>query len=140
MTRCTTWRLRRTGFCLLMSLVILAVAGLLLLQSIRQVRAAHAVVDLQIGGRQAHWLARAGESLARARLRQNPAYAGEVWTVPPGELTSGAAQVAIVVEPVQDQPQFRRVQISAQYGVAPPRRLRTERTFVLDVNTGALLP
>lgn len=140
MIRRTARTLRRAGFCMLMSLVLLAVAGLLLLQSMRQIRVAHEVIDLQIRSRQVHWLARAGESLAQARLRQDPAYTGEVWTVPPRELSAGEAQVAIVVEPVQDPLRFRRVQISAQYGVAPPRQLHTERTFILDLNTGAPLP
>lgn len=140
MIRRTARTLPRAGFCMLMSLGILTTAGLLLLQSMRQMHVGHEVIDLQIRSRQAHWLARAGESLAQARLREDPGYAGEVWTVPPDELMADEAQAAIVVEPVQDQPQLRRVQISARYGVAPPRQLRTQRTFILDIHTGALLP
>lgn len=127
---------RRAGFCLMISMVILAVAGLLSLQWMRQLRAADAVIDAQARGRQAHWLAQAGESLARARLRQDPNYAGEVWNVPAGSLPDGTALVTLQVERVPERPRLRRVHILARYGSSPPHQVRAERTVVVELNEG----
>lgn len=123
----------RAGFCLMASLVLLAAAGMLAMQWLREMRAAQAAIDLQIRGRQAEWLAASGAALARARLRQDAFYAGESWSLPPGPDLVGTAQVAIAVEPEAGQPHSRRVRIVAQYGDAPPHQLRAERIVVIHL-------
>ncbi|MCL6502329.1 MAG: hypothetical protein K6T86_06550 [Pirellulales bacterium] len=126
----------RAGFCLMVSLVLLAAAGVLAMQWLRELRAAQAAIDLQIRSRQAEWLAASGATLARARLRQDASYAGETWSPP----LAAAAHVVITVQQVAGQPQCRRIRIVAQYGDAPLHQLRAQRIVVVPMNQGESRP
>src|SRR5687768_7861668 len=122
---------------------VLAALGLALALSVAMLQASafeRRLVRRQAWQGQADWLAEAALRRAAARLAEEPAWPGETWTVPPGDLGGPhGGQVTIAVTEVADQPGRRQVRIRADYPIAAdlPARSTTETPIVVTVPVGS---
>jgi Tfp pilus assembly protein PilV len=89
---------------------------------------------------QAAWLLQAGAERAALRLRLDPDYAGETWTLAAGRLgTRDAAEVVIAVEPAPDRPSERAARVVATLAPETARRTRVADTFPIQLDTNPAL-
>jgi hypothetical protein len=91
---------------------------------------------------QAEYLAEAGLGRARFRLAKDPAYAGEVWTIPASEFGKPAlddskggqdAVITISIETPKDHSKIRVARIQADYPRDPQLRARHSRQAEIEV-------
>ncbi len=80
---------------------------------------------------QARWLAEAGLERAVARLRSDPAYSGERWTVAEEELSGRAGAAVRIV--VAAEGRRRRIKAVADFPDVPRRRCRCTRETVIEL-------
>jgi hypothetical protein len=82
---------------------------------------------------QADWLADSGLQRATARLKADPKYAGENWTLPAESLGGAeAGAVEIRVEPAAS-PNRRTVCVRADYPNDPQQRVRRTKQIVVEI-------
>jgi hypothetical protein len=126
---------KRRGIGLVVAITTLLVVMLMsaaimrsLVMGMRQSR--QSAVELQ-----AEWLAEAAAARAEAQLRADRQYSGETWRaeVTPGrEDAVGIAEIH--VEPLQDNPNKRRVAIDVRYPDHPWRRVLISRTYQFETS------
>lgn len=129
--------LHRRGAVLLIVLVALTVASAVLVSVVRLAAADRKAWQGEVRQVQAAWLAESGLERASARLRDDPDYRGETWTIPADALDgrhSGA--VNIQVEPAADQPSQRRIRVTADFPNDPQHRARRTREVVVAISQG----
>jgi Tfp pilus assembly protein PilX len=124
---------RHRGAVLIVVLVCFAVAAVLFVVLARQALAARRMVEKQLWGVQAQWVAEAAVERAAARLSADAKYSGETWTIPAAEFSgdSGAA-ASIRVEGVAGRPDRRLVRVEADYPDDPVHRVRWTTQAVVD--------
>src|SRR5262245_45121579 len=93
---------RRRGVLLVMTLVVLVLVAILAAAFTAGLVNARRRALLAERGAQARLLADAGAARARARLARDPAYEGETWSIPAGEL--GGPDAATVVVAIEKRP------------------------------------
>ena len=124
---------RRRGVVLLVSIVCLAIAAVVFLSLVRVSITEKHRVDTEAWQLQAAWLAESGLERAVARLRADPAYQGETWSLSARDLgTQHGAAVRIQVENVPDHPQTRAVRVEADYPDQPQRRGRYSKQVLIE--------
>ena len=79
-------------------------------------------------------LADSGIARALARLAASPAYTGETWSIPAGDLAGrGTATVAIEIKPATDPP-GRLVAAVAEYRLGPADSIRQTRSIRIPLS------
>jgi hypothetical protein len=123
---------RRSGFVAAVAVVILFLLVLLGGGLLRVVWLRHS--DLRGAERrlQAECLAESGLDRASARLAADPAYHGEIWSIPADRLNArDAAAVRIEVLPTPDHPGRRVLRVRADYPADGTRRARQSREITV---------
>lgn len=81
---------------------------------------------------QAEWLAQSGLERAAARLRVDPGYAGEIWSLPAASLGgSDTGQVTIRANPVKDDDARRTILVEAVFPAGSPQPVKRTRQTTL---------
>ena len=85
---------------------------------------------------QAMWLAESGLQRASVRLAGSADYTGETWVVSAESLGGDRdGRVEICVEPVADEPNARRVHVTADYPAESEYRKRHSKHIQLSLTT-----
>jgi hypothetical protein len=126
---------------LLIVLVSLIVAMAVLVSVARLAVAERKAWQNDVWQIQADWLAESGLERAAARLRHDPSYRGERWTIPAALLGGrcGGA-VKLRVDAIPGRPAQRRVRAEADYPDDPRRRARRSRETILAIAHGEEKP
>lgn len=128
---------RRRGVVIIVVMVCFLLAGVLFAALARIAVAERQTDRLRHWKAQAAWLTEAAMERAVAKLRANPNYAGETWTISLEELSGrrGAA-VRIVIEPVVDQTDRCRIKVEADFPNDPRNRCRLKKEIVVERDDG----
>jgi hypothetical protein len=122
---------RRAGFAALLGVAGLSVLALVLMAVLALALRERRQVQSEERRVQAAWLAESGLERARARLENDPAYAGETWALSSADLPGGGGRVEIVVEPVVNDPARRSVRVRADFPDTGTSRARESRRFLI---------
>ena len=127
-------RTARRGAILVVALVTLLVVTLLAGVVVRSYLQGHRQLRRQQDALQAQWLAESALARAAAQLGANPDYTGETWQV---ELAAADNQPAagsaeIKLEPVPEQPQMLRINVSASFPGDVLHRALVERSLLVS--------
>lgn len=124
-------RRARRGLVSAVALVTLLVVGLIGFALLRVAVARRGAVRAEERRLQASALAESALDRAAARLAADPAYAGETWEIPAGDLGGrGTARVVIRVGPAADAP-GRLISVQADYPADSTLRARRSRSLVV---------
>ncbi len=128
---------RPRGAIILVVLVALIVASAVLVSVARLALTDRTAWRMESWEVQAAWLAESGLDRAAARIKNDPAYQGETWTLP-AELFDGrhGGKVVIDVQAVGREPSQRRIRIQADYPDDPQDRARRMRETVFSIEQG----
>jgi hypothetical protein len=83
---------------------------------------------------QCFYLAESAAARAMVRCQSDPAYTGETWRValgPPAEAVHGVAEIRI--EPVENLPDQKRIQIEARWPDVPVHRVARRKSLILNI-------
>jgi type II secretory pathway component PulK len=120
----------RRGAAIVFGLVTLLVASLLVAAVIKTAALSHRQLQRDELRVQANLLADAGCERVLAKLRQQPDFTGETWTVPAEQLGLGrTAAVKCQVSTDAAGADRRIVSVTAEYPVGSPDRCRVTREF-----------
>jgi len=111
-------RSRRGGAVLVIAIACIAVASVIFLAILKTAVAERGAMRTLQWREQAGWLVESGLERAAARLTADPAYPGETWKIPAGQLGLGqvdAAVVRIAVEPVGEGVSEMRIDFGPGY-------------------------
>lgn len=121
------------GIALLWVVALLTLVLLLVGVVARSLVAAHREQRDRFRQLQAEFLAESGLERAAAKLAQARDYPGETWSLAADDHLNAPATVVIAVETPADQPQQRRISITAQYGVSDVHRAVTSKQVTLTL-------
>ena len=131
-------RRNRDGFMLIALMVFIAVAMMLALAWLKTAALERRTFRSIQQRAQAEWLAESAIDRAAARLAVNASYEGETWKLAPEDLDAlDAGEVLITVEPIAEQPNFRRVSVQADFPIDIERRHRRTKSVNLPIVQGA---
>ncbi len=120
----------RPGMVLLVTIVCVAVGTAVMFAIVKQALLSRRQADLERYRAQALWLAESGVDRAAARLAADPAYPGEEWLLPAGDLGGrDAGRVSIRVEPIASEPGVFQVRVVADYPDDAVERARKSIEF-----------
>lgn len=128
---------RRRGGAALVALVCLSVIGVVVVGLLRVSKARADQVRLIEWRCQADWLVEAGLERAAARIKADPTYEGETWSIPAESLGRRSASVVIEMTPgAEGEDDLLRVLIRADYPSDGPDddRVRRSKTFGIMPN------
>lgn len=125
----------RHGAILVATLICLMLISLLLGSILKTTVMYRRQVQRQDAQLQAVWLAESGFERAAAKLRSDPAYAGETWELP-AELLDGrhAGEVVIRIEAAEESPS-RNVTVTARYPAELDQSIHHTLRATINVRT-----
>ena len=125
---------RRSGLASVAVLIALIIVGIICAALLKVGLARRSNIQVRERSIQAEWLAESGIDRASARLGREVAYTGETWEIPTEDLGNrGTGTVTIRVEPVEGQPDRRRVQVSADFPSGAVSRARRSKIIIVEV-------
>jgi Tfp pilus assembly protein PilX len=122
---------KRRGGILVLALICLVLAAALIGTVLRQVQLQRRQIAQHDRRLQAEWLAESGLERAAARLRADPAYAGETWSVPASELGGTDAGEVIVHVGAAPQTDSRNIHVEAEFPAQSTERVRRTKQATL---------
>lgn len=127
--------MRRRGAILIAVLVCLLVVSALSIQLVRGMILQQRQQRVRQDEVQAYWLAKSACDRAAARLQQDENYAGETWTIDADQLKLSHGALAVIgLEPVEDDPEKRRVIVEATAWAEGERRVTARKELVIVVH------
>ncbi len=124
----------RRGAALLVALVCVSIAVAVMYGIVQLALQTHREVNLEQRRTQARWILESAVNRAAAQLATDGEYSGEQWTVSAEELSKRyGAEVRIQVERIEEQADWRQVQVVVDHPVDLPYRVRQTRTFRMQV-------
>ena len=124
---------RRRAVAMAAVLVCLLVIMLIGTTLVRGMLLQHRQTKTQAMQVQALWLAESAAALATQQLRADPAYTGETWRANFDDQASTSGIVVIDVQPVDQQPRQRLVQIKSTYPDDPVHRVVLENEIIVTL-------
>ena len=125
-------RLGRRGFVLLVAMVCVAITAVVFVALLRLALAQEEAVRADAEQLQASWLAESAVDRAVAKLRADNGYRGETWNLPAQALAGvDDAVVEIKIELVPERPEFRRINVRADYPSRTEFRSRRSKSIAI---------
>lgn len=121
---------KRRGAAMVVALVIVGAVGLVSVGLMRALVHSHREARMATRQQQAHWLAESALARGAARLRADPAYAGETWLPPSSDPATPLGRAVIRVEGATDQA-HKTIVVEAFVPDHPQRRARQSRELTI---------
>lgn len=126
---------RRRGAFLVAAMIALLLASMIGAALLQLALAQRRQIQREETRLQADWLAESGLERAALRLSADAGYEGELWEIPADELDGlRGASVRIVLEPVPDPPEARRVSVTAHFPVESNARAQISKSLVMNTS------
>ena len=128
----------RRGAMIVFAMLALLIVSMVGASLLRTVAMSHRQLQREQLRTQTVWLAESGCDRAIARMRSNPAYAGEVWTVPADQLVAdrtAVVQITVTTDPQSDN--HRIVSAAAEYPHDSPQAVRITKQITVPRTTGS---
>lgn len=128
--------IKRRGAAMVVALVIVGAVGLVSVGLMRALVQSHRESRIAAQQQQAHWLAESALARGAARLRAEPAYAGETWLPPASDPASPLGRAVIRIEPAADSDEAQKtIVVEAFVPDHPQRRVRQARELTVRLNS-----